>query len=74
MCSCALRGSTPEPRLDFDIYLYDSEEAIKSGRCVFINSDERWIDTDEPVIHDMALVPFTAVQQMQSKIDQCKEW
>lgn len=73
-CSCALRPSEPEPKLDFDVHFYDHEEAIKTGRCVFINSLDQRIDTDEPTIHEMALVPFKDIRKMEEKFNRCEVW
>jgi len=73
-CSCVTRPSAPEPELDFDIHLYDHEEAMKTGRCVFINSEGKRIDTDEPTIHEMALVPSSNIRKMEDKFNRCEVW
>lgn len=47
---------------------------MKTGRCVFINSAGKRVDTDEPTIHEMALVPFSDIKKMELKNAQCEVW
>ena len=64
-----------EPKLYLDLYGYDFEESTKTGRVLFVSADKKKrIDTDEPTIHEMLLLPATDIQKMQDKIDRCEVW
>ncbi len=73
-CSCALKSGAPEPFLRPDVYVYDLEQSLKTGRCIFINEQERRVDTLEPSIHDFALIPFLDFERMQEKNQRCDLW
>lgn len=71
-CSCAYRPSAPEPQVQLDVYLFSASES--SGKAVFINGQERRIDTLEPAIHDFLLIPFADLQRLQEKHQRCEVW
>ena len=71
-CSCAYRPSATEPKVHLDVYLFSASES--SGKAVFINGQERRIDTLEPSIHDFLLIPFSDLQRLQEKHQRCEVW
>lgn len=73
-CSCAHKPGAAEPSIRPDVYVYDLEQSLKTGRCVFINEQERRVDTLEPSIHDFALIPFLDFERMQEKNQRCELW
>lgn len=63
-----------EPKIHLDLYAYDYEQSIKTGRVLFVNDSKQRIDSDEPVIHDMVLHLATDIEKIQQKFDQCEVW
>ena len=71
-CSCAYRPSAPEPQVQLVVYLFSASES--SGKAVFINGQERRVDTLEPSIHEFLLIPFSDLQRLQEKNQRCEVW
>lgn len=69
--SCmTLKRSGIEPVWKPRVYLFSAVD----GRCRFVRGKTDKIECDDPLIHDMALVPLEDIEKLEDKHQRCEVW